>query len=175
MGQLGYPFWFGARRPRFKTWIQILYYVNFRVAPLQYDNKLKEIELREMAKKTLKLGLGARYGRTTREKYAKIGRLQKQKYKCPYCSQKKVKRVSIGIWNCTKCGAKFTSKAYYVPSKKDYKSQEHTLIEETKETEKKETKEEKGIKYKDNNNVLPKEDINQDLNNIEKETKEEKD
>jgi large subunit ribosomal protein L37Ae len=58
--------------------------------------------------------LGSRYGRTTRAKLGKIEAMQKKKYKCPKCHFQKVKRVSLGIWQCKKCGAKFTSKAYFV-------------------------------------------------------------
>ena len=55
---------------------------------------------------------GARYGRTTRLKYGAIERTQRTFHKCPYCNQKKVKRISAGIWLCQKCGSKFTGKAY---------------------------------------------------------------
>jgi len=57
---------------------------------------------------------GPRYGRTIKAKLAKIEELQKQTYKCPSCHHVKVKRVSKGIWECKKCKAKFTSKAYTV-------------------------------------------------------------
>jgi large subunit ribosomal protein L37Ae len=58
--------------------------------------------------------LGSRYGRTIREKLGMVEKRQKTIYKCPFCAYKKVKRESLGIWNCGKCGAKFTSKAYSV-------------------------------------------------------------
>jgi len=57
---------------------------------------------------------GVRYGRTTKEKYAKMENLQKKEYKCPYCSYPKVTRISVGIWTCLKCGAKFTGRAYTI-------------------------------------------------------------
>jgi len=57
---------------------------------------------------------GTRYGRTNREKFNKIDSLQKATYMCPFCSYMKVKRGSMGIWECGKCKAKFTSKAYTV-------------------------------------------------------------
>ena len=57
---------------------------------------------------------GPRYGRRTRLKYGMIERVQRSRQKCPYCNQIKVRRVSTGVWNCEKCGAKFTGKAYTV-------------------------------------------------------------
>ncbi len=55
---------------------------------------------------------GARYGRTIKEKYAKIESEHRRLHKCPYCSQTKAKRVAVGIWHCKKCDSKFTGKAY---------------------------------------------------------------
>ncbi|OYT31331.1 50S ribosomal protein L37ae [Candidatus Woesearchaeota archaeon ex4484_78] len=74
-----------------------------------------------MAKKK-KLGshkrFGARYGRTVKEKLAKVESLYKKKNVCPYCHYPKVKRIAPGVWQCLKCGAKFTAGAYS-PSKKN--------------------------------------------------------
>ncbi|MBU1204176.1 MAG: 50S ribosomal protein L37ae [Nanoarchaeota archaeon] len=55
---------------------------------------------------------GPRYGRTIRQKVANIEKKQKIWHKCPYCNKKRVKRISIGIWGCRSCNAKFTGKAY---------------------------------------------------------------
>lgn len=55
---------------------------------------------------------GSRYGRTTRIKVANIESVQKRKHICPFCNKNSVKRVSSGIWQCSKCGAKFSGKAY---------------------------------------------------------------
>jgi len=55
---------------------------------------------------------GARYGRKTKTKFAKIEKQQRAKHKCPYCNKEGVRRVAMGIWNCTKCEAKFAGKAY---------------------------------------------------------------
>lgn len=69
-------------------------------------------------KKTDKLGsakkFGTRYGSTPKYKYAKIEAEKKKKYKCPSCSYEGVKYVSMGIWQCEKCGYKFASKAFSV-------------------------------------------------------------
>jgi len=55
---------------------------------------------------------GVRYGKTIRKRISEIEKKQKTIYKCPYCFKTKVKRVSVGIWHCKKCDAKFTGKAY---------------------------------------------------------------
>ncbi|MEA2037664.1 MAG: 50S ribosomal protein L37ae [Nanoarchaeota archaeon] len=60
---------------------------------------------------------GARYGRKLKERFGKIEREQRKKQKCPYCSAIKVKRIAVGIWECGKCDAKFTGKAYTVSKK----------------------------------------------------------
>ena len=57
---------------------------------------------------------GSRYGKTTKDKFGAIEKLQRTKYNCPSCSRDQVKRMSVGIWQCQKCGSKFTSKAYTV-------------------------------------------------------------
>ena len=57
---------------------------------------------------------GARYGARLKRKLADIESQQRMKYPCPYCTYLKVKRVSMGVWQCNKCDAKFSSKAYSV-------------------------------------------------------------
>jgi large subunit ribosomal protein L37Ae len=57
---------------------------------------------------------GSRYGRRVRLKFGNIEKVQRELHKCPYCSYKKAKRLSVGIWQCEKCDAKFTGKAYTV-------------------------------------------------------------
>ena len=60
---------------------------------------------------------GARYGRKPKLKFSKIESEQRKLHKCPYCNKIAVKRVAVGIWNCKKCNAKFTGKAYSVSKK----------------------------------------------------------
>jgi large subunit ribosomal protein L37Ae len=55
---------------------------------------------------------GARYGRKTRQRLTTIERKLKQWHKCPYCTKKRVKRISMGIWGCKSCLSKFTGRAY---------------------------------------------------------------
>ena len=67
---------------------------------------------------TKKLGsvkrFGARYGRRVKDRFAKVEAVQRGKHICPYCKAPKVKRVAVGIWQCNKCSAKFTGKAYSI-------------------------------------------------------------
>ncbi|MBU0457265.1 MAG: 50S ribosomal protein L37ae [Nanoarchaeota archaeon] len=57
---------------------------------------------------------GARYGRSTKSKFAKIESQQRAKHKCPSCNKTGVKRVALGIWQCRYCEVKFTGKAYSI-------------------------------------------------------------
>ena len=51
---------------------------------------------------------GTRYGATIRKRVRKIDNSLKRKHQCPSCDSVKVKRVSIGIWQCYFCGFRFT-------------------------------------------------------------------
>lgn len=55
---------------------------------------------------------GARYGATTKHRFASIEKEQKKPQICPYCSKPKAKRISYGIFECKKCNSKFTGRAY---------------------------------------------------------------
>ncbi len=57
---------------------------------------------------------GARYGRTVKERINKVEKEQKKNHKCPYCTYESAKQESVGIFTCSKCEAKFASKAYTV-------------------------------------------------------------
>ena len=37
---------------------------------------------------------------------------QKARHECPECHHKTVKRVSAGIWQCSRCNNKFAAAAY---------------------------------------------------------------
>ncbi|MEM1563790.1 MAG: 50S ribosomal protein L37ae [Candidatus Bathyarchaeia archaeon] len=69
-----------------------------------------------MGKRTKKVGptrgLGPRYGATVRKRYVKIVTEMKKSHKCPQCGLQKVKRVSVGVWKCRKCGFTFAGGAY---------------------------------------------------------------
>ena len=74
-----------------------------------------------MGKRTKKVGptrgLGPRYGATVRKRYIKIVTEMKKPHKCPRCGLPRVKRVSVGVWKCRKCGFTFAGGAY-TPSTK---------------------------------------------------------
>jgi len=57
---------------------------------------------------------GARYGRSVRVKLVNVEVKQRVKQRCPYCGKLGVKRVSKGIWECSKCNKKFASDTYYL-------------------------------------------------------------
>lgn len=66
-------------------------------------------------KKTKSAGrFGAKFGRKVRAKFVSVESKQRKKQKCPFCEKKSVKRISKGIWQCSKCGKKFASDVFYL-------------------------------------------------------------
>jgi len=69
-----------------------------------------------MGRKTKKVGmtrgLGTRYGATVRKRYVKVVTEAKKTHKCPQCGSVAVKRESVGVWKCRKCGFTFSGGAY---------------------------------------------------------------
>ena len=57
-------------------------------------------------------GFGARYGTITRRQHIDILSTLRSKHECPRCKFKTVKRWSVGVWLCKKCGHKFAGGAY---------------------------------------------------------------
>src|SRR5713101_9802182 len=57
-------------------------------------------------------GFGARYGTITRRQHIEILIGLRSKHECPRCNFKTVKRWSVGVWLCKKCGYKFAGGAY---------------------------------------------------------------
>ncbi len=57
-------------------------------------------------------GFGARYGTITRRQYNDIVSVLRTRHECPRCKFKAVKRWSVGIWLCRKCGYRFAGGAY---------------------------------------------------------------
>lgn len=71
-----------------------------------------------MATKTKKVKasgrFGVRYGKTVRAKLSKVEEKQRKKQTCPFCKKLGVKRLSKGIWKCSKCNKKFASDVYHL-------------------------------------------------------------
>jgi len=57
-------------------------------------------------------GLGPRYGSSVRKRYTKIVTELKKTHTCPQCGFTRVRRVSVGVWRCKRCGFTFTGGAY---------------------------------------------------------------
>ena len=80
-----------------------------------FSSKNTEAKMPSKSKKTKAAGrFGARYGRSVRSKLANVEQKQRQKQECPFCKKSGVKRISKGIWECSKCGKKFASDIYYL-------------------------------------------------------------
>jgi len=68
-------------------------------------------------KKTKSAGrFGARYGKKVRASIASIEEKQRKKQRCPFCGKPGAKRISKGVWQCTRkaCNKKFAAEAYYL-------------------------------------------------------------
>jgi large subunit ribosomal protein L37Ae len=68
-------------------------------------------------KKRTNIGLRTRGGTTLRKRYSRILNTVKATQKCPSCASPSIKRESVGVWSCSKCGYKFAGGAY-TPSTK---------------------------------------------------------
>ena len=72
--------------------------------------------------KTKKLGPVARFrergGASLRKVRVGIEKALKKAYECPQCQRVAVRRVSVGIWRCEKCGYTFAGGAYTPTTKK---------------------------------------------------------
>ncbi len=56
---------------------------------------------------------GARYGSTLRKKVALIERRMRGPHRCPRCrTLGTLRRISIGVWHCRKCGYTFAGGAW---------------------------------------------------------------
>jgi len=63
------------------------------------------------------LRLRTRGGATLRKQWTRINRVLKSQHRCPSCSSRSVRRESVGIWSCNKCGYRFTGGAYQPSTK----------------------------------------------------------
>lgn len=70
-----------------------------------------------MARRTRVTGIaarfGARYGSTLRKRWRDVMMRRYADHVCPFCGTVgHVKRVSVGLWTCTKCGSVWAGGAY---------------------------------------------------------------
>ncbi|MGD2142502.1 MAG: 50S ribosomal protein L37ae [Candidatus Bathyarchaeota archaeon] len=63
-------------------------------------------------KKSFGLRLRTRGGMSVRKQWTRITSTKRSSHKCPRCASPSVKRDSVGIWDCSKCGLRFTGGAY---------------------------------------------------------------
>ena len=67
------------------------------------------------SKKTKSAGrFGARYGKRVRDRLVNVESKQRKRQKCPLCGRLGAKRLSKGIWKCSKCNKKFAGGTYYL-------------------------------------------------------------
>lgn len=55
---------------------------------------------------------GARYGRVSRRRVAEIEEQMRDDHVCPECGEARVDRKGTGIWECSRCGYRFTGGTY---------------------------------------------------------------
>lgn len=55
---------------------------------------------------------GARYGRVSRRRVAEIEEQMRDDHVCPECDEARVDRKGTGIWECSRCGYRFTGGTY---------------------------------------------------------------
>jgi large subunit ribosomal protein L37Ae len=71
---------------------------------------------RKRKKRTKKAGaagrFGPRYGTKVRKRVQAVESGLRRSHRCPSCGAQKAQRVSAGIWQCRRCGAKFAGAAY---------------------------------------------------------------
>jgi len=68
-------------------------------------------------KKSYGLRLRTRGGATLRKRWTRIMNVRKTPHKCPSCTTRSVRRESVGIWSCNKCGYRFGGGAYQPTTK----------------------------------------------------------
>ena len=61
---------------------------------------------------------GVRAGKKIRDELRKIEDTARKERKCPACGKSRVKRKSVGIWECGPCNTVFTCGSYSTKSKK---------------------------------------------------------
>jgi large subunit ribosomal protein L37Ae len=55
---------------------------------------------------------GSRYGAKLRRRVLDIDNRRKEPTRCPACATKALKRIAVGLWECSKCNLLFAGGAY---------------------------------------------------------------
>ena len=66
----------------------------------------------KMRKTRLGGGLANRYGTAPRRRHIDILVRLRKKHECPKCKVRAARRLSVGLWQCRRCGNQFTGGAY---------------------------------------------------------------
>lgn len=66
-----------------------------------------------MRKTRLGGGLSTRYGTAPRRRHIDILVRLRKKHECPKCKVRATRRLSVGLWQCRRCGNQFTGGAYF--------------------------------------------------------------
>ena len=66
---------------------------------------------------TYGLRLRTRGGMSVRKQWTRITMGMRGSHRCPRCSSRSVKRDSVGVWDCVKCGYRFAGGAYQPSTK----------------------------------------------------------
>jgi len=61
--------------------------------------------------------LKTKYGLAPRRRYSDTMGMAKARYPCRQCGYPRVRRLSVGIWRCSKCGYTFAGGAYQPTTK----------------------------------------------------------
>jgi large subunit ribosomal protein L37Ae len=55
---------------------------------------------------------GPRYGKRLKRLVSDVEKVKRSRHVCPKCKMRYVRRVTSGVWQCKKCGAKFAGASY---------------------------------------------------------------
>ncbi|MBS7622518.1 hypothetical protein KEJ39_02425 [Candidatus Bathyarchaeota archaeon] len=62
-------------------------------------------------------GLATRYGTAPRRQHIEVIARMRRRHECPQCQRTAARRLSVGLWECRRCGFQFAGGAY-TPSTK---------------------------------------------------------
>ncbi len=55
---------------------------------------------------------GSKFGKGIRDRIVEVEKKQRKRHECPNCGFERVKRISTGLFKCSKCGYTFAGGAY---------------------------------------------------------------